>query len=57
MSLLYSDCYLVGLIFAFGYCLAYTCSRTLSLKYGYDALQIGVVLLAFGIGKSSLFLH
>ncbi|CAL1713464.1 unnamed protein product [Somion occarium] len=40
-----------GLLFAFSYCLAYTCSRTLSIKYGYDALQIGLVLLAFGMGS------
>ncbi|KAL4249199.1 MFS transporter superfamily protein [Abortiporus biennis] len=40
-----------GLLFAFGYCITYTCSRTLSDKYGYNALQIGLVLLAYGIGS------
>ncbi|RPD56171.1 vacuolar DHA amino acid exporter [Lentinus tigrinus ALCF2SS1-7] len=40
-----------GLIFGFSYCIAYTCSRTLANKYGYNALQIGLVLLAFGIGS------
>ncbi|KAK7689799.1 hypothetical protein QCA50_006438 [Cerrena zonata] len=40
-----------GLLFAFSYSLAYTCSRTLSLKYEYDALTIGLVLLSFGIGS------
>ena len=40
-----------GLIFAFSYCIAYTCSRILSDKYGYDSLKIGLVLLAYGVGK------
>ncbi|KLO08653.1 MFS general substrate transporter [Schizopora paradoxa] len=39
-----------GFMFAFSYCIAYTCSRTFSSKYHYDALQIGLVLLSFGIG-------
>lgn len=39
-----------GLIFGFSYCIAYTCSRILGDKYGYDALKIGLVLLAYGIG-------
>lgn len=42
-----------GLIFGFSYCISYTCSRVLAAKYGYDALKIGLVLLAYGIGKSS----
>ncbi|KAG2348443.1 vacuolar DHA amino acid exporter [Suillus weaverae] len=40
-----------GLIFAFSYSISYTCSRTLSEYYGYDALQIGLVLLSYGIGS------
>ncbi|KAI8971143.1 MFS general substrate transporter [Trametes punicea] len=40
-----------GLIFAFSYSIAYTCSRTLANEYGYDALQIGLVLLAYGVGS------
>lgn len=40
-----------GLIFAFSYSISYTCSRTLSEHYDYDALQIGLVLLSYGIGS------
>ncbi|KAI0632989.1 MFS general substrate transporter [Trametes polyzona] len=40
-----------GLIFAYSYSIAYTCSRTLANEYGYNALHIGLVLLAFGIGS------
>ncbi|KAJ8496947.1 hypothetical protein ONZ51_g803 [Trametes cubensis] len=40
-----------GLIFAFSYSIAYTCSRTLANKYNYNALQIGLVLLAYGVGS------
>ncbi|RDX46519.1 vacuolar DHA amino acid exporter [Lentinus brumalis] len=40
-----------GLIFGFSYCISYTCSRTLANHYGYNALQIGLVLLAFGVGS------
>ena len=40
-----------GLIFAFSYSIAYTCAITLDKKYHYDALQIGLVLLAFGVGE------
>ncbi|KAG1819638.1 MFS general substrate transporter [Suillus subaureus] len=40
-----------GWIFAFSYSILYTCSRTLSEYYGYDALQIGLVLLSYGIGS------
>ncbi|KAI1789395.1 vacuolar DHA amino acid exporter [Ganoderma leucocontextum] len=39
-----------GLIFGLSYCIAYTCSRTLANQYGYNALQIGLVLLSFGVG-------
>ncbi|KAI0785153.1 major facilitator superfamily domain-containing protein [Abortiporus biennis] len=38
-----------GFLFAFAFCINYTCSRTLSDKYGYNALQIGLVLLSYGI--------
>ncbi|KAH9891990.1 MFS general substrate transporter [Cubamyces lactineus] len=40
-----------GLIFAFSYSIAYTCSRTLANEYEYNALQIGLVLLAYGVGS------
>ncbi|KAI0330794.1 MFS general substrate transporter [Cubamyces sp. BRFM 1775] len=40
-----------GLIFAFSYSIAYTCSRTLANEYGYNALQIGLVLLSYGVGS------
>lgn len=43
-----------GLLFAFTYCICYTCSLTMSSKYGSDALKIGLVLLAFGIGEGDL---
>lgn len=39
-----------GLIFGFSYCIAYTCALTLEDKYGYNALDTGLVLLSFGIG-------
>ncbi|KZT12154.1 MFS general substrate transporter [Laetiporus sulphureus 93-53] len=39
-----------GLLFAFNYSISYTASRTLENQYGYDALQTGLVLLAYGIG-------
>jgi len=39
-----------GLLFAFSYSITYTCARTLSNKYKYDALQTGLVLFSFGIG-------
>ncbi|KAG1763051.1 MFS general substrate transporter [Suillus occidentalis] len=42
-----------GLIFAFSFSIAYTCARTLSMYYNYDALKTGLVLLAFGIGSVS----
>lgn len=44
-----------GIIFGFGYSIAYTSARTLGNQYGYGALQIGLVLLAFGIG--ALYAH
>ncbi|KAG1797872.1 major facilitator superfamily domain-containing protein [Suillus plorans] len=40
-----------GLIFAFSFSIAYTCARTLSMYYNYDALKTGLVLLAYGIGS------
>ena len=30
---------------------SYTAARTLGYNYGYDPLKIGLVTLAFGIGK------
>ncbi|KAF8441027.1 vacuolar DHA amino acid exporter [Boletus edulis BED1] len=39
-----------GLLFAFSFSITYTCARTLSLYYDYDALTTGLVLLAYGIG-------
>lgn len=41
----------LGLIFGLSYCIAYTCSRTLANQYGYNALDVGLVLLSFGVGK------
>ncbi|KAF8546911.1 MFS general substrate transporter [Imleria badia] len=40
-----------GLLFAFSFSIAYTCARTLSLHYDYDAMTTGLVLLAYGIGS------
>lgn len=39
-----------GLTFAFSFSITYTCARTLSMYYDYDALKTGLVLLAYGIG-------
>ncbi|KAG2145187.1 MFS general substrate transporter [Suillus clintonianus] len=39
-----------GLTFAFSFSITYTCARTLSMYYNYDALKTGLVLLAYGIG-------
>ncbi|KAG9315514.1 vacuolar DHA amino acid exporter [Chiua virens] len=40
-----------GLLFAFSFSITYTCARTLSLYYDYDAMTTGLVLLAYGIGS------
>lgn len=40
-----------GLTFAFSFSVTYTCARTLSMYYDYDALKIGLVLLAYGLGS------
>ncbi|KAJ8516981.1 hypothetical protein ONZ45_g5759 [Pleurotus djamor] len=40
-----------GSLFAFGFLILYTTSRTLGSKYQYDAMRIGLVLLSFGIGS------
>ena len=40
-----------GLLFAFNFSIAYTCARTLSLYYDYDAMTVGLVLFSFGIGQ------
>ncbi|KAG9315513.1 major facilitator superfamily domain-containing protein [Chiua virens] len=40
-----------GLLFAFSFSLTYTCARTLSLYYDYDAMTTGLVLLAYGVGS------
>ncbi|KAG8214705.1 hypothetical protein J3R82DRAFT_9790 [Butyriboletus roseoflavus] len=40
-----------GLVFAFSYSLSYTCTRTLSTYYGYDANSVGLVLLSLGAGS------
>ncbi|KAF8999942.1 vacuolar DHA amino acid exporter [Cyathus striatus] len=39
-----------GFLFAYGFLLAYTTARTLSSKYGYSPLKIGLVTLSYGIG-------
>lgn len=40
-----------GLLFAFSFSITYTCARTLSMHYNYDALKTGLVLLAYGVGS------
>lgn len=40
-----------GFTYGFIYCISYTCTLTLSNKYGYDSMLIGLVLLSFGIGE------
>ncbi|KAG6821779.1 hypothetical protein H0H93_007205, partial [Arthromyces matolae] len=40
-----------GLFFAFGFSVAYTTSRTLGIHYDYDALETGLVIVAFGVGS------
>ncbi|KAK7689822.1 hypothetical protein QCA50_006461 [Cerrena zonata] len=40
-----------ALIFSSSYSVNYTCARTLSDKYGYNALKIGLVLLSVGLGS------
>ncbi|KAG6809840.1 hypothetical protein H0H92_014532 [Tricholoma furcatifolium] len=40
-----------GLLFAFGFLIAYTTARTLGSVYNYSALKIGLVLVAFGVGS------
>ncbi|KAG1884448.1 MFS general substrate transporter [Suillus subluteus] len=40
-----------GLILGFSFSIAYTCARTLSMYYDYDALKTGLVLLAYGVGS------
>jgi len=40
-----------GIFFAFGYSVTYTCSRILDEDYGYNPLQIGLVLLSYGCGS------
>ena len=41
---------MIGLIFSSTYSVNYTCARTLADHYGYNALKIGLVLLAIGLG-------
>ncbi|KAL4070033.1 major facilitator superfamily domain-containing protein [Scleroderma yunnanense] len=40
-----------GLLFGLNFSIPYTCARTLTLYYHYDALRTGLVLLSFGIGS------
>ncbi|KAG6840823.1 hypothetical protein C0991_004114 [Blastosporella zonata] len=40
-----------GFLFAFGFLIPYTTSRTLSSRYNYSALTIGLVVVAFGVGS------
>ncbi|KAG0704803.1 vacuolar DHA amino acid exporter [Suillus ampliporus] len=42
-----------GFLYGFSFSTTYSCARTLSMHYNYDALQIGLVLLAFGVGSIS----
>ena len=39
-----------GVFYGFAFSIAYSCSRILASLYGYNALTIGLVLLAFGVG-------
>ncbi|EAW12273.1 putative MFS transporter [Aspergillus clavatus NRRL 1] len=39
-----------GLNYGFTYCISYTCTLTLSDRYHLNALKIGLVLLAYGLG-------
>ncbi|KAJ2914730.1 hypothetical protein MD484_g5667, partial [Candolleomyces efflorescens] len=38
-----------GLIFAYGFMIPYTSARTLSAHYGFEALNIGLVTLSYGV--------
>ncbi|KAL0062974.1 hypothetical protein AAF712_010105 [Marasmius tenuissimus] len=40
-----------GLLFSFCFVVPYTSSRTLGTYYNYNALEIGLVLLSFGLGS------
>ncbi|KAI4522187.1 MFS general substrate transporter [Schizophyllum commune Loenen D] len=40
-----------GLLFSYSFIVPYTSSRTLSKYYGYTPLEIGFVLLSFGVGS------
>ncbi|KAK1220331.1 hypothetical protein PQX77_016926 [Marasmius sp. AFHP31] len=40
-----------GLLFSFCFVVPYTSSRTLGTYYNYNALEIGLVLLSFGLGN------
>ena len=42
-----------GLLFSYSFIVPYTSSRTLSKYYGYTPLEIGFVLLSFGVGSLS----
>ncbi|EDR07995.1 vacuolar DHA amino acid exporter [Laccaria bicolor S238N-H82] len=39
-----------GLTFAFGFLVAYTSARSLSMRYHYGPMKIGLVTLAYGLG-------
>ncbi|KAF9446366.1 MFS general substrate transporter [Macrolepiota fuliginosa MF-IS2] len=39
-----------GLMFALSFMISYTCARTLSRFYNYDALMIGVITITYGLG-------
>lgn len=41
----------LGLGFGLSCTIGYTCARTLSLYYNYDALKTAFVLLFYGIGR------
>jgi hypothetical protein len=45
----------VGFQFSFMYLIAYASSRTLGTAYGYSPMNIGFVILSFGVGKLFLF--
>jgi predicted MFS family arabinose efflux permease len=44
-----------GLMFGYNFVVVFTTSRTLSSAYGYNALEVGLVLLSFGLGMPFMF--
>jgi Major Facilitator Superfamily len=49
MNALTTSC--IGLQYSFFNLMAYACSRTLGMAYGYSPMKIGFVILSLGVGK------